>query len=459
MNAQRVLALAAACWLAAPAGADRPPRATRETPVVRAYRKARPAVVNISAQTLVPAQMGMFGDAWDDIFGGSLSRRVPAESLGSGFVIHADGYVLTNAHVVRRAEKITVQMSDKTAYEARVLSADTKRDLAVLKLDLPAGVTLPALPLGRSDDLMVGETVIAVGNPFGLANTLTTGIVSALDRTLDFGRAGRYAGLIQTDAPINPGNSGGPVLNIHGEVIGLSTAIRADAQNIGFAIPIDAAAETLRDLLNFERIHRLVFGADVVQKHTDTGDELVVSAVRAGTPAHGKLLPGDRLVSLNGLVVRQIPDFFCAMLAVRGGEEVKLAVRRGGKELAVFVTVRQRPRPDGRALAQALLGLTLRPVTRELRQSLSLPVSQGLAVVALDAEGPAERIGLKPKDVVFQLDRLYVKDLDDLGSVLEDVAPGERLLIGIVRGNVRAWVEIPTRTAEQIKALEKKGNP
>jgi len=437
----------AAAWMAtlaaAPVAAE---PVSRVTPVVLAYRAARPAVVNISAEKLVQARWGLFGgDPFEDIFPSPFTRRVPVKSLGSGVVIHRDGYIVTNAHVVRHAEKISVTMPDQTKYAAKVISTEVQHDLAVVQVLLPAGKKLPFLSLGRSDDLMVGETVIAIGNPLGYANTLTTGVISAVDRTLRFRGDVEYSGLIQTDAPINPGNSGGPLLNIRGELIGVNTAIRADAQNIGFAIPVAAVVEGLTKLLDFEQMNRVVFGAEVRQRHTPTGDELYVAAVRPGTPAAGRLQKGDVLLALNGEALGQIPAYVCAMLTARPGTKLRLKARRAARELETHVTLLAKPRPNGKILAQRLFGVTLREVTPKLARELRLSVDQGLLVVGVDEGGPADRLGVQLKDVLFQVGRHFVRDLDDLGLILEKVEPGQTVKIGIVRRNVRALATLRTR--------------
>ena len=434
---------AAAAMLAAPClRADVPDGDPRVTPVVRAYRRACPAVVNISTRKIITSRWGMFdNDLFDEIFPSPFVRRVPVQSLGSGFVIHPDGYLVTNAHVVGRAQEIAVAFADRSQSPARTISTDQSHDLAVLKID-PKGKALAHLPLGRSDDLMVGETVIAVGNPMGYSSSVTTGVVSATDRTLEFRGGVSYTGLIQTDAPINPGSSGGPLLNLKGELIGINTAIRADAQNIGFAIPVDKLAAELVDLLDFERINRVVFGARVVQKHGQTQDYLAVTLVREGTPAAGKLHAGDRVVSLNGRAVRQIPAFTCAMLAVAPGTPVRIGCLRDGRSMQVTVTLQAKPKPDGNALARRLFGMTLRPITPELARRLRLGVATGLLVVGVDAGGPAHAIGIALKDVLFQVGRYYVKDLEALGEALEDVQPGQTVRLGIARGSMATWVQL-----------------
>ncbi len=430
---------------AAPPGDD-----PRVTPIVRAYRKVRPAVVNVSTERVVSSRMGAFGrDPFEDIFSDVFGRRLPVKSLGSGFVLHPSGYIVTNAHVVRRAEIIKVTLPDRKEYPARVISADRNSDLAVLKIEPPKGKPLPYLPLGRSDDLMVGETVIAIGNAMGYTNSLTTGVISATDRTLKFSGGITIGGLIQTDAPINPGNSGGPLLNVKGELIGINTAIRADAQNIGFAIPVSTLSTQLVSLLDFERINRVVLGATVAQKRDEKGPVVLVESVRPGTPAYGKLKKGDRIVALNGTKIRQIPDYVCGMLAVKSGSKVRFLCLRAGKEIEVSIVVRAKPRPDGNALARKLFGVTLRQVTPALARDLRLRVARGLLVVGVEEGGPADRLGVKLRDVLFQVGRFYVADMETLGIILEEIGPGKPVTIGVVRGNVRAWATIHTRKGKR----------
>ncbi|MDP6544081.1 MAG: trypsin-like peptidase domain-containing protein [Phycisphaerae bacterium] len=425
---------------------------SRITPVVIAHRKAGPAVVNISAEKIVTERFGLFGG---DPFANIFRRPVRQKSAGSGVIIHGDGYVVTNAHVVSRAMQITIQLSDKTRYAAKVISSDSTHDLAILKVELPKGKTLPYLPLGRSDDLMVGETVIAIGNPLGFASTLTTGVISATDRKLTFAGNVEYGGLIQTDAPINPGNSGGPLLNIRGELIGINTAIRADAQNIGFAIAADTVTEQFSKLMDFERINRVVFGASVAQKRDKKGVALTVTEVRSKTPADGVLQKGDAIVSLNGKPVRQIPDFVCGMTGAKAGDKISLTVSRGGKRLERSLKLTVRPKPDGKKLARKLFGLTLRKIDRELARELSLSASRGLVVVGIEAGSPAHKLGIDLKDIIFQVGRFYVTDFDTLGVVLEDVKPGDTVRIGGARGYVRYWTAIKAARPDARSARER----
>ncbi len=453
-KAIRIAVLALACCVAAEAAGELPPDNPRVTPVVTAYRKVRPAVVNISSETIVETRRGFGRDPFEDIFPipDPFTRRVPVESLGSGFLIHRDGYVVTNAHVIRRARAIRVSLQDGGSFDARVISAAPEHDLAVLKIEADDG-DLPYLPPGRSDDLMVGEIVIAIGNPLGYANSLTTGVVSAVNRNLDFRGGVSYEGLIQTDAPINPGNSGGPLLNIKGELIGINTAIRADAQNIGFAIPIGTLIEELPDLLDFERINRVEFGASVVQRLSDDGWEVIVSAVDQDSPASAALYAGDRIVGINGREVEHIFDFTCDMLSMPADEEINFSVVRDGLRREAAIRLTSRPRPDGKALAERHFGLTLRPIDQELARDLRLATDRGLLVVGLEDGSPADALGIGLKDILFQVDRFYVDDLETLGEILESVRPGQAVRAGIVRGNVAVWANIRARAADERQGI------
>ncbi|MFP3937171.1 MAG: trypsin-like peptidase domain-containing protein [Phycisphaerae bacterium] len=442
--------------LAAPAvgqtGANVPSDDPRVTPVVRAYRRVRPAVVNISTEKVVTTRRGFGQDPFEDIFPSPFTRRVPVQSLGSGVLIDGGGYVVTNAHVVRRARSVSVSLQDGTQFDGRVISAAPEHDLAVLKID-PGDEDLPHLPPGRSDDLMVGEPVIAIGNPLGYANSLTTGVVSAVDRTLEFRGGVRYEGLIQTDAPINPGNSGGPLLNIKGELIGINTAIRADAQNIGFAIPIGTVIEELPDMLDFERINRVEFGAKVVQRCAADRREVVVAEVRQDTPADGKLTVGDRVVGVNGSDVEHITDFTCEMLSIGSDEPVEIRVLRDGREVTATVRLRSRPIPDGRLLAERIFGLTLRDIDAEAARELRLPTDRGLLVVGVEQGSVADRVGIRLKDILFQVNRYYVDDTATLGEILENVQPGEVVRAGILRGNVAVWTNIRAEAGEERQGI------
>ena len=435
--------------LAAPAVGQRiePLRQERATPVVQVFQAARDAVVNISATSIVKTRPGFFGgleeDPFDDVFLSPFTRDVPVQSLGSGFCIHPDGYIVTNEHVVRRAMKISIILADGTSHAVEVIATDARHDLAILKMALPPGKTLPALPLGRSDDLMIGETVIAIGNPKGYQHSVTSGVISALDRELQFGPDIRYSGLIQTDASINPGNSGGPLLNVNAQVIGINTAIRPDAQGIGFAIAIDDFTKDLPTLLDVTRLHRVVLGMAVEQQDRTGRGAVVVARVEPDGPAaKAGVVAGHVVTGVDGRPVLTLADFYVRMLDKQAGQELRLATRAGDAPREFTILLAERPRPDGQALARGKLGLTLLPIVPDLAQRLRLPTDRGLLVTEIADGSPAQRIGIQVRDVVFQLGQSYTRSLDDVGQALEDVPAGQAFRIGIVRGHVRAWTSI-----------------
>ncbi len=446
---RKILLLQILLTLTAPAFAQRiePLKQERTTPAVRVFKAARDAVVNISSTRVVKTSLGFFGgmEEDDNIFQSPFTRDVPVQSLGSGFIIHPDGYIVTNEHVVRKAMKISVITADGKSHDADVIATDPRHDLAMLKMSPPEGKQLPALPLGRSDDLMIGETVIAIGNPKGLQHSVTAGVISALDRELEFGRDVRYTGLIQMDAPINPGNSGGPLLNVNAQVIGINTAIRPDAQGIGFAIAIDDFTKDLPSLLDVARLHRVILGMAVEQQQRAGQNEVVVAKVDEDGPAAAAGVKAGRVVSrVDDQEVATLADFYIYLLGKRAGQELRVTTLAGTQPREFSIRLAERPRPDGASLARQKLGLGLQVITPELANRLSLPTDRGLLVTEVTDAGPAQQTGIHVHDVLFQLGQSYTTSLDDLGGALEDVHAGQTLRIGIIRGRIRAWGDIKT---------------
>ncbi len=399
-----------------PAGRD-----PRRTPVVDVFERCRDAVVNISTARVVKMRSLGPGSIFDDIFefGGPRQHGRRVQSVGSGAVVHEAGYIVTNAHVVAQATDVQVTFADKQTLPAELVAADAEHDLAVLRVKPPRPLT--PVRLGRSNDVLVGESVVAIGNPLGLQHTVTTGIVSAVGRDLQFSEEVVYRGLIQTDAPINPGNSGGPLLNINGDLIGINTAIRGDAQNIGFAIAVDRLWELLPNLLDIER-RRVRFGLQV------GGADTRVLAVRPDSPAaKAGLVAGDRIVRFNGQGLRNGIDYYVHLLGEEPGNEVQLAVQRGTQALDVTVPLEVVPPPDGRALAARLFGLELTEVPEELRRRYDLPPTVGLMVEGVERGSPAERARIRRGDLVLRFDRLPVRTLKEVGSALEQAEPGDRI--------------------------------
>lgn len=430
-------------WVtAADAQADDARRAARRTPVVDVYEASRDAVVNISSTEIVTVRSRRPGSIFEEFFDmprHGRTQQLTRQSVGSGFVIHPDGYIVTNAHVVAQTTQRKVIFADGGEYEATIVAADESCDLAVLKVE--AGVELPTLPLGRSDDLMIGETVIAIGNPLGYQSTVTAGVVSALGREIAITDELRFTDLIQTDASINPGNSGGPLLNVHGELIGVNSAIRGDAENIGFAIPVDQLRAVLPALLDVERRYRLVSGLRV-----DTLAEPRVIEVRAGSPAErGGVRRGDVLLAIDGKPVREGVDFDIALLQRRPGDRLRLTVGRGGEREAerggerelerveCTIELGARPAPDGMQLGRERLGVEIQPLSESMRRRLRLGRAAGLLVVSVEPQGPGSEAGVFEGDILLAIGRHYVTSPDDLGQILEMIDPGEVVAVRILR--------------------------
>jgi len=405
--------------------------AARRTPVVDVFEANRGAVVNISSTSVVTVERPTFGleSLFDEIFDMPFNRRrtFKSNTVGSGFVLHPSGYIVTNAHVVSRTTERKVTFADGREYDADIVAIDPGHDLAVLKID--ADRPLPTVTLGRSDDIMIGETVIAIGNPFGYQHTVTAGVVSALDRTLEFGRGFDYQGLIQTDASINPGNSGGPLLNAVGELIGVNTAIRGDAQNIGFAIPVNRLRELLPQMLDLEHLARVQVGLRV-----GGGERAVVSEVVPGSPAdQAGLRTGDVITALHGTRIARDIDYYFALLDTQVSRPVRVTFEREGASRQTELSIKMMPKPDGKKLALSLFGLELEPPPAALSRRFQLRLGRGLWVARVEKSSPADELGMKPGDILWMVGRYYVTDLDQLGQLLERVRGGEQVEISWLR--------------------------
>jgi serine protease Do len=420
--ARRLVLLVGAGLFAAAAQSADPQR--RRSPIVEVFEQCRNAVVNISTTRIQRVRMLQHGSLWDDIFdfGRPFVREQRVHAVGSGVVIHEKGYIVTNAHVVAQTSDVRVTFADERSAEAKIVSVDPEHDLAVLKIETDK--PLPRVELGRSNDIMVGETVVAIGNPLGLQHTVTAGIVSALDRDLPFSREVVYRGLIQTDAAINPGNSGGPLLNVEAQLIGINTAIRGDAQNVGFAIPVDRVWALLPRMLDIERLQRVRFGLEV------RGPDAEVVGVRADSPAaEAGLRPGDRITHFNGDRLRDGIDYYVHLLEQKPGDTIRLKYARGESALDAQVALESVPPPDGNKLAWELLGMQVEPVPEPFRRRHGLPEGVGLVVTKVARSRPDRRTDIVPGDVILRVNRLTVHSLEDLGLQLEGVQEGEKVII------------------------------
>ena len=404
-----------------------------------------PAVVNINTEKQVAVRGGRgfdfpghgSRDSFEDFFGrffGQFDQRHGSKpralkSLGSGFIISEDGYILTNNHVVEDADAIKVTLSDKKAYEARLIGRDEKTDLAVLKID--ADHALPAVKVGDSSKLEVGDWVIAIGNPFGLARTVTAGIVSARGRVIG---SGPYDDFIQTDASINPGNSGGPLFDIEGEVVGINTAIVASGQGIGFAIPINMAKDLLPQLKT-GKVSRGRLGVHIQEVTSELAasfglDEkhgAVISEVIDNSPAaRAGLEVGDIILAVDGQKVEEMQRLPRMVAAKKPGTRVNLKVLRMGKVLKVDVVLDDLEGENGEEYSRSGdgpledLGLAVRQLTPELAARQRLSQDHGVIISRLDPDGRAAGAGLRVGDIFLMVNNAAVETVRDFKSALKD---------------------------------------
>jgi serine protease Do len=441
-------AVASACigiaWLLSAASAGAADPFLRHTATVEAVQKVGPAVVNIMTERLVqqsPFQpfLGL-PDAdrfFSDLFERGASRTV--QSLGSGVLIDAQRHVLTNEHVIDRATRIRVQLADARQFEATLVGADPNNDLAVLKVETQEA--LPWITPGTSDDLLVGEPVIAIGNPFGLSNTVTTGVISAKERSLRTENR-VFHGFLQTDASINPGNSGGPLLNAEGNLVGINTAIYGGAQGIGFAIPIDVAKRIVGDLIEHGVVAPIWLGLDVQNldaklqelfKVPDRVSGALVSGVRPGGPAEGaSVRRGDIVTRVEKQAVHGAREFYELLGHVTVGDEIELEVFREGAVRSTKLTAAALPEGAIAELTEQLLGLKL--VARS---------GGAFGVESVRRGSGAARIGLQPGDLLLGINGRPLSDGNALRSAVLDLRGREQALLVVQRGPGRYHVTVP----------------
>ena len=420
----------------------------RRTVTVQVVQQTKGAVVNISAKKLVAENV-----RWS-LFASQVVQ-VPANSLGTGFVIHRDGYVVTNNHVIDHAREISVELSDGRTLPADVVGADPDADLAVLHIK--STTPLPTLDLGDSGDLMIGEPVIAVGNPLGLSHSVSTGIVSALHRDINpganpggggqqephgtenppppnqpvHGEGAALRDLIQTDAAINPGNSGGPLLNAYGQVIGINTAIRGDAQNIGFAIPIDRLRDLIPELMNPSQVVKVDVPLRLAERR---------SVVEPATVLTQLVTAGERPVDVTAIDGRRpanIVDAYAQLLGLRAGLPFTVTFADGRTEQ---LTPRPTPLPDAVVQARQRLGVAIEPVTPMLADKLHLAQEDGLFVTAVDRTSPAAKAGIQPGDILVQMGRVRLASLDDFGALATRLPATGQARVWVIRGTQLGYV-------------------
>jgi serine protease Do len=402
-----------------------------------------------------------------------MPREFETRSLGSGFIINKEGYIVTNNHVVENAKEIVIALSNEKDYKAEVIGRDKKTDLALIKIDAEEDLTV--VPLGDSDDLEVGEWVMAIGNPFGLAETVTAGIVSAKGRVIG---AGPYDDFIQTDASINPGNSGGPLFNLRGEVVGINTAIIATGQGIGFAIPVNMAKELLPQLKEKGRVIRGWLGVGIQRVTSELAKSFgleeakgaLISQVFKGTPAVFKGTPADRagikqgdiILEFDGKEITEFGDLSRTVASAPPGKTVEIKVFRDGKVLTLETTIDEMEEkvevakePSEKPIdemeekvemakepSEKPLGLTVQDITPEIARGLNLEGVTGVVVTQVTPGSPAAEAGMRRGDVVQEVNRKPVENVEDFGQAIEDAKSQESILFLIRRGESSLFVTV-----------------
>jgi S1-C subfamily serine protease len=434
-----VLALAALLLLLGQAQAQTAPDAQtgpdadpRRTPVVRAVEGAAPAVVNITATRQVRGQVRP---------GFMLEPPRTGGSMGSGVIIDgAKALVLTNAHVIDNASDIEVRLLDGREFKAELVGADPDFDLAVLKLQ--NAHDLPQIQMGDSSDILIGEPVIAIGNPFGYAHTVTTGVVSALNRSLR-SKAGTFTDFIQTDAAINPGNSGGPLLNILGQLIGLNTAILAKGEGIGFAIPINKARRVVDELLLTGYVAPIwlgIYGTDLDPQtasalNLKSPEGLLVTEVYRGTPAEAAgIRPGDVLLRMNRTPVSDRRTYLDLLRNHTRNESLRLTLLRQGGELTLDLRPQALELDQVLELSERLWGIQIAPKPAGPRG--------GALIKLVLPDSPAARLGLQTGDIIHRVGNVLVREPRDFGTAFLHYRLQHTLLMRVQRGNGLYYVKM-----------------
>jgi len=428
---------------------------------VRLSKEAKPAVVNISAKRTaeglaMPELKGRPGErSPEDFFRRFFEEtpRRPVRAAGSGFVLNPDGYIVTNNHVVEDATDIQVKLADGRELPAKVIGRDPKTDLALLKVEATG---LPIVPLGDSSALQVGEPVMAIGNPFGLEQTVTTGIVSATGRVIG---SGPYDNFIQTDASINPGNSGGPLINARGEVIGINTAIfsrTGGSVGIGFAVPSSLAKPVITQLAERGTVERGWLGVSIqpltkeLAKGFKRGDAsgALVSSVIEGSPAEkAGVKPGDVIVEFAGKKVAKSGDLPSLVAEVKVGSEVPMVVVRGGTEVRLTARIArledEAPSKVAETEGKGKLGLSVQPLTPPMARELGLKAREGVLVRDVVEGGRAYEAGIRAGDVIVEIDRQPIRTVEELKTRVDKQAKGEPMVMLVNREGRAMYVAIP----------------
>jgi serine protease Do len=417
-------------------------------------KRLKPAVVNIStSKTIAPQKRtpgsDPFQEYFEKFFDAPRQHPFKQKNLGSGFIISEDGFILTNNHVVSDADEIKVKLSDGREFRGEIKGRDEKFDLALIRID--AKGNLPIAPLGDSDKTEVGEWVMAIGNPFGLAQTVTAGIVSAQGRVIG---SGPYDDFIQTDASINPGNSGGPLFNAKGEVIGINTAIVAGGQGIGFAIPVNMAKSIITQLKETGKVTRGWLGVSV-QPVTpelaksfglETERGALVAEVMKDSPAEKSgIKGGDIVLEFDGHAIKEMGELPRVVASTPVGKKVTVLVQRDGRQESVPVTVEQLKDGENKedaTLPSDRLGLKVAELTAERAQQLRVQGDRGIVVTEVQPDGLADRAGIQEGDLIREINGMRIAKVSDYSKAVAAVKKGNYLKVLLQRGRASLYVAL-----------------
>jgi serine protease Do len=426
----------------------------RRTPVVIAIEKVSPAVVNINTEEVIRQRANPFSGLGDEFFDQFFQDFFPPQnykrqSLGSGVIINQKGYILTNEHVISRASTIKVTLSDNREFDAHLVGADSRSDLAIIKID--SDKPLPFAQMGASADIMIGESVIAIGNPFGLSHTVTTGIISAVNRSIK-GEDGRvYSDFIQIDASINPGNSGGPLLNINGEVIGINTAIYQRAEGIGFAIPIDRAKRIVNDLIKYGEVHEAWIGLFVQELtpqiarsfgYSNTKGVIISRIFKGGPSERVGLKRGDIILSIGGKPIKTIDDYYDLIYGYGHNDKIDITIFRDGKKIVFNVVAQAMPEELYDEIALEWLGISVDEITNKEVKKYKLFTNSGVIITRVEKGSPSGKIGIEEGDVLSQINQTKIENVKDFKKAILTVRKGSSVLLLIQRGKYGYYVTL-----------------